>query len=425
MQKKQLGQIAIFLLCAGNIILWVALPPADPTGHFNYLPQIAAEMFSSTAMILMSCGFILANKPRFLEPFFGGLDQMYVMHKNLALLAMIFLFGHFWIVPRSPDLTVGRLLGMLTFTGIGGSILLALAPRLPLAGKYFRLAYHQWKFLHKFVGVFFIVGLVHITQVDNLAKVAAANMYFHIISYIGAAAYVYKELVSPFVGKRRFVVETVRQLNASTVEVALKPHGPKPVYKAGQFLFISFEGDKILSETHPFTISSAPTEYFLRVSIKASGDWTKHLYENLKPGMTAKVEVGYGMFDYKTGGKTQVWVAGGIGITPFLSWVRDLAEEPQQDIHFFYSVRSDADGLFWHEFSTASEKFSRFKATLNVSSRDGSLNADKIIAASNITPADTHVYLCGPLPMTEAFSAQFRSKGTPEDNIHYEEFNFR
>jgi predicted ferric reductase len=425
MQKKQLGSIVIFLLCAGNIILWIASPPPDPTNHFNYIPQIAAEMFSSTAMILMSCAFILANKPRFLEPFFGGLDRMYVTHKNIALLAMIFLFGHFWIVPRSADLNVGRLLGMLAFTGIGGSILLALAPRLPLAGKYIRLAYHQWKFLHKFVGLFFIVGLIHITRVDNLAKDALANMYFHIISYIGATAYVYKELISPFVGKKPFVVEAVRKLNASTVEVTLKPQGSKPVYRAGQFLFISFEGDKILSEVHPFTISSAPSEYHLRVSIKASGDWTKYLYENLKPGTAAKVEVGYGMFDYKTGGQTQVWIAGGIGVTPFLSWVRDLNAEPAHDIHFFYSVRSDTDGLFWHEFSEASEKYKRFTATMNVSSRDGSLTAEKIIATGNLNPADVHVYLCGPLPMTEAFSQQFSAKGTPEDHIHFEEFNFR
>ncbi len=226
-------------------------------------------------------------------------------------------------------------------------------------------------------------------------------------------------------GRKPFVVEAVRKLNASTLEVVLKPKGPKPNYRAGQFLFVAFEGDKVLSETHPFTISSAPGEENLRVSIKASGDWTKYLYEHLKPGTAAKVEAGYGMFNYKTGGPTQVWIAGGIGITPFLSWVRDLQAEPNHDIHFFYSVRSEADGLFWDELSAAAQKFKRFRATMNVSSRDGSLTADKIVTASKINCADVHVYLCGPLPMTEAFVKQFSEKGTPPDNFHYEEFNFR
>jgi len=422
---KHIGNIVVFIIAAINVLLWVVFPPQDPTHHFEYLAQVSAEMFSSTAMVLMSCSFILANKPRILEPFFGGLDQIYLAHKNIAILAMVFLFGHFWIVPHTVNLTPGRVSGMVAFIGIGGSILLALAPRVPLLGKYVRLAYHQWKFLHKFVGVFFIIGMIHLILVDNIAKYAVANGYLTIVTYIGAAAYLYKELISPFIGRKPFTVESVRKLNATTVEVSLKPKGPRLNYKAGQFLFVSFEGDKVLSETHPFTISSAPGEDLLRVSIKASGDWTKYLYEHLQPGTAAKVEAGYGMFNYKTGGPTQVWIAGGIGITPFLSWIRDLKSEPDHDIHFYYSVRSEADGLFWDELTAAAQKYKRFRATMNVSSRDGSLTADKIVAASQIKCSDVHVYLCGPLPMTEAFVKQFGDKGTPQANLHYEEFNFR
>lgn len=425
MLKKQLGNIAIFIVCAVNVLLWVALPPVDPTGHFHYLEQVVAEMFSSTAMVMMSCSFILANRPRFLEPFFGGLDRMYITHKNIAILAMVFLFGHFWIVPHTVELTLGRVLGMTAFIGIGGSILLALAPRVPIAGKFIRLAYHQWKFLHRFVGVFFIIGMIHLTRVDNIAKYAAANGYLTVITYIGAAAYLYKELIAPFVGRKPFVVDSVRKLNASTVEVTLKPQTVQPAYRAGQFLFVHFEGDKVLREAHPFTISSAPGEGSLRLSIKASGDWTKYLYANLKPGARASVEAGYGLFDYKTGGPSQVWIAGGIGITPFLSWVRDLAAEPEHDIHFYYSVRGESDAVFWDEMTAAAGKYKRFHATLNVSARDGSLNVDKIVAAGQIQCPEVHVYLCGPLPMTEAFRDQFAAKGTPAGNLHYEEFNFR
>ncbi len=185
---KYLGNLGIFVVCAINVLLWAVFPPADPTGHFQYLPQVTAEIFSSTAMVMMSCSFILANKPRLLEPFFGGLDQMYISHKNIAILAMVFLFGHFWIVPHTVNLTLGRVLGMTAFIGIGGSILLALAPRIPLAGKYLRLTYDQWKFLHRFVGVFFIIGMIHLTQVDNIAKYAVANGYLTIVTYNGAAA---------------------------------------------------------------------------------------------------------------------------------------------------------------------------------------------------------------------------------------------
>jgi ferredoxin-NADP reductase len=50
---------------------------------------------------------------------------------------------------------------------------------------------------------------------------------------------------------------------------------------------------------------------------------------------------------------------------------------------------------------------------------------DKIAAQVNGNLAGTHVYLCGPVPMTEAFRKAFAQRGVPRANIHFEEFNFR
>ena len=88
-------------------------------------------------------------------------------------------------------------------------------------------------------------------------------------------------------------------------------------------------------------------------------------------------------------------------------------------------MRAEADALFWDEFAAAAGRHPWFRAVLNVSSRDGSLTVEKIIAPIKGSAADRHVYLCGPLPMTEAFKAQFMQKGVPAGHIHFEEFNFR
>jgi predicted ferric reductase len=79
---------------------------------------------------------------------------------------------------------------------------------------------------------------------------------------------------------------------------------------------VHFEGDRVLAEPHPFTVSSAPKEDHLRLSVKVSGDGTQYLYDHLKPGMLARVDGGYGMFNYKTGGKQQIWIAGGYWTDP-------------------------------------------------------------------------------------------------------------
>jgi predicted ferric reductase len=424
--QKRLGNLAIFSLVLVNVILYLLFPPPND-GRPRFVNQLIAEVLSSSAMVLMSCGIVLANKPRFLERYFGGLDQMYQAHKTAALTAIALLFLHFFTIPLSAEDSLGRQLGKTALIGLSALVALTLAPRVPIIGGYIRLAYHHWRFTHKFVGLFFMFGFIHMLQVDNVSKNAPVpNLYWNIIVYVGIAAYVYKEVLARFFSKPYdYTVEAARKLNGTTLEVTLKPKGKKPAQTAGQFLFVSFAGDRALAEPHPFTVSSSPKEPHLRLSIKASGDWTQHLYQNLQTGSEARVDGCYGQLDYTTGGKRQTWIAGGIGVTPFLSWVRDFEDERGYEIDFYYTVRAEADALFWDEFAAATRRHAWFRSTLNVSSRDGSLTVEKVMAATPGDAAQRHIYMCGPFPMMDAFRRQFRRKGVRADHIHFEEFNFR
>jgi predicted ferric reductase len=204
----------------------------------------------------------------------------------------------------------------------------------------------------------------------------------------------------------------------------LKPQAGKLAYRAGQFMFVHFEDDKLLAEPHPFTISSAPRQDNLHISIKASGDWTGYLHENLKAGMLARVDGPYGLFDYKTGGGKQVWVAGGIGVTPFLSWIRDFDGESEQEIDFFYTLASPAEALFLDEIEGAAARNKRFHAHVGYTSETGRLSVQKIVAASGAV-SGKEIYMCGPIGMLLAFREAFIQQGAHGVNIHYEEFNFR
>ncbi len=122
------GNIAIFSLALLNVILYVLFPPPD-NGDPVFRNQLAGEILSSTAMILLSCAIVLANRPRFLEPYFGGLDKMYQSHKTAALTAIALLFAHFFIIPlRDEPYSPGRLLGKTALLGLSALILLTLAP---------------------------------------------------------------------------------------------------------------------------------------------------------------------------------------------------------------------------------------------------------------------------------------------------------
>ncbi|MCK5806710.1 MAG: hypothetical protein KAI66_28025 [Lentisphaeria bacterium] len=214
------------------------------------------------------------------------------------------------------------------------------------------------------------------------------------------------------------------KLNGTAVELTLKPENGKLEHKAGQFLFVGFKGDRVLGEPHPFTISSAPGEESLRLAIRASGDFTQHLYDNLAEGTQAVVDGSYGRFDHTTGGDKQIWIAGGIGVTPFLSWLRSMDGEAACDVDFFYSVRVAEDALYLEELQAVDKAFDWFRLHVSFSSRDGHLTAEKITEISG-SPIGKDIYLCGPVAMVESLRRQLVKLGVSQGNMHHEEFSFR
>jgi predicted ferric reductase len=160
---------------------------------------------------------------------------------------------------------------MIAFLGLLALVLLTIAPRIPLIGRFTRFAYHKWRLSHSLIGTFFIIGFAHAMLVDPLVRRTTVPFFYLLVLFLlGAASYLYSVFIAKVVRKTYpYAAEAIRKLNGTTVEVALKPRRAKLPFTAGQFAFVRFEGDRVLSEAHPFTISSAPHEDDLRLSIKA------------------------------------------------------------------------------------------------------------------------------------------------------------
>lgn len=423
--KRNLGIYFVAGLVVLNVLLWISFGPTTGTSK-NFQQQVVAETLSSSAMILWASGILLSNKPRILEPYFGGLDRMYVVHKNINILALLIIVFHLIIVPTSDKGGPGVWIAWVVFPSILILALLTVAPRVPLISNFAHLPYNKWRDLHRYMGVLFILGATHMLMVEPLIMHAPIVFaYVETIIGVGVLAYLYKELLwDRLRGRLSYVVDDVKKLNGAVAEVTLRARDSKLSHRAGQFLYVHFDSDKTLKEPHPFTISSAPGEDGLRLSIKASGDWTQHLHEHLQPGAAAHVDGPYGEFNYKTGSQKQVWIAGGIGVTPFMSWMRDFESDPPgREIDFFYTTRVPEEALFLEEIQKA-ETHTGFRAHVLHSVRDGRLSVDKLVALSgDLSGKD--IYLCGPVAMLEAFRLAFLNRGVPAGRIHYEEFNFR
>lgn len=425
MRKSNLGNLVIVGLVLLNIIIWLVFPPVND-GRENFVRQWAGEIIGANNIILMSVSLFLSARPKWVEKYFGGLDKMYVTHRRTSTTALLLIFVHVLTVPISTDWKLGNYLAVIAFTGIVSIALISLAPRIPFLNKLTGGTYEGWKKLKRFIGIFFILAFIHSLTVDALdAKVGIT--WTQIFFIIGTASYLYTEIFGRFFKKYLpYTVEAVNHPNNSTTEIILRAKKDRLTHgRAGQFLFVRFSSDRTLDESHPFTISSPPRADLARVTVKASGDFTRALFATLQPGMDAIIEGPYGMFDYKTGGQKQIWIAGGIGLTPFLSFIRDMDGNLAHDVDFYYNVRHPEEALFVDEIESAAQKNPRLKPHIRYSSKDGSLTIEHILANAGGDVKGHHVYLCGPLPMTQAFESKFLALGVPREHIHYEEFNFR
>jgi predicted ferric reductase len=410
-----------------TVIIWFVFPP-EFDGRPNFERQYAGEIIGSVNIVLMSFALFISTRPKWAEPYFGGLDKMYITHRQIATAVFLLIFVHVLTVPISvTGWKLGNYLAVIAFTGIVSIVLVSLAPRIAYLNKLTGGTYEGWKRLKRFIGIFFILAFIHSLTIGSPLHAFVAINWVQLFFIFGTVCYLYTEIFGRFFRKYvPYTVDAVRHPNASTTEVTLRAK-KQPIKKqrAGQFLFVRFPGDKVLNESHPFTISSAPNENVLRVTVKASGDFTRYLFDHLQPGMDAVVEGAYGLFDYKTGGMKQIWIAGGIGLTPFLSFLRDMDESLTQIVDFYYTVRNPEELLFVDEIEAAAIRNACLKHHIRYSSRDGSLRVNQIAQDIQESLNEHHVYLCGPLPMVQAFERDFVALGVLKQNIHYEEFNFR
>jgi predicted ferric reductase len=434
--QQQVGGEIIIGVAITNVVLWVLLRPPGVPG-IMYL----GEIFATTAIVLLSCSLVLATRAPFLERFFGGLDRMYLWHRWSAVAGVVLLPLHYALVTSAPDPNLnelGSVLGDVALIGLVVLLLWALAPRLsavmrriPTKVQRWFMQYQRWFTLHRLTGLFVVAGLVHGALVDPVLRRSTILLGWYVaVAAVGTAAYVYRELFIRFFSRRwqyDYSVKAINRLDPRALEVMLSPTARPLQFVAGQFVFVRFGGSAEW-ERHPFTVSSAPQERDLRLAIQALGDYTQHLSDTLQPGAPAMVSIAFGQFDYRQGTREQVWIAGGIGITPFRSWIRAFpTEQPMEfDIDLYYTVRTEDEALFLDEIRTAATQHPSFRPHIIYSQRDGPLTMEHIVeTCGGGTIVAKDVYMCGPSGMTESFQHSLRKLGVPPIHIHFEHFTFR
>lgn len=430
-KKGKVGVVLIVLLTSIPIVLWLLLVPlsfrfGDSSTAFTSIGQLLGII----GMTLFAITLTLSARLAFLEEYFGGLDRMYNVHHYSGVIAFLFLLTHPLILAipyfQYSSLKAAQfLLPSANWPKNFGIFALLLMMVLLTITLYARWRYQLLRFLHQILGAVFFLGALHSFLIpSDISQSIGLKWYLLSLSGFALAAYLYRTIFGSLLVKRyTYTVQNVRQLDATVTEIVMVPVGDTMRYSPGQFLFVSFKDAGIDRETHPFSISSAPSEKELRITTKALGDYTKSL-KDVKIGSTARIEGPFGRFSYLHGlNKSQIWIAGGIGITPFLNMARNLRVNTQADygIDFYYSTRTAAEMIFLPELKEIALQYPRLRIIPFSSDEKGFLTMGAVRTLSGDL-RDKDIYVCGPPPMMHGIVAGCKQMGVPTKYIHCEEF---
>ncbi len=426
--------LAVILFCLITFGIWAAMMPlsarfADYGASTHSLGQITGLI----GMVLFALTLVLTTKNKMIENSAGGLDKVYTLHRTTGALSFIFLLFHplllvFKYIPSDwaqaaiylwPSRSWGVNFGMLS-----------LAIMIVLLGMtfYISMKYKDWKISHKILGVAFIIGCLHTFLVTtDISRNPYLKIWMILVCLLGVVAHIYGSYLIKLLKKQhKYNVVNVEQ-NGKFTTITLVPTQTPMEYKAGQFTFIKFHTeDKTLNEAHPFTIASSPDalpDNQIRYVIKSLGDFTSRLSE-IKNGTLVIIDGPYGKFDYTKYNNEQIWIAGGVGITPFLSFAQSIhTSNFKKKITLYYCTRDGSEQVHYDELAKISETTKNFKVMQFCASEKGQITAEIIDELTSLKNKD--IFLCGPPPMMNAIKAQLIANGVKKNHIHMEEFGFK
>ncbi len=387
---------------------------------------VFSQYLGAVAIILMGITQLMATRITGIEAIFGSMDRVYILHKWLAIVAVAAGYLHSEIDAEIDGIElIARLgdtaeeMGEFAQNGFIFLVIVSLITIIP---------YNLWKWSHRLIGLFFALAAFHYILIEKpYSAFDLQGIYITAFCAIGILAYLYL-LIPRMVGHNSLAYEVTNVTNhPGGTEVNLKPQGKGINHKAGQFTFLNFN-PLMLQEAHPFTISSAPKENGeLRFMIKGLGRYTKKLGTALEPGTKARVSSAFGHFSLKPTNGPQVWVGGGIGITPFMAWANTLTPDWPTPTRLYYCVRSPEDALLVNEFEQIASRVENFDFTLIVSKEGKRLSAEQIVEELSESQGirDAHVYFCGPEKMREILRHGLVKRGLRRSHFHFEEFEMR
>lgn len=372
---------------------------------------------------LLLASLLLMIREPWLASKLGGLEPMYLWHHRLGIVAYLFLLLHplalavdawqesaaqAWsaLDPWQQGWPVW--LGWGSLACMMAGLMVSLSPM---------LVYATWRKLHHLLTLSVVLGCAHLVLLGLETPLILAPLLalFFLLWRLFRADY--------GLAAQPYVVNQVTRQTQDLVEVSLLPLARSITAQPGQFVVAGFfkgPGFQGCGEYHPYTLSAITPDGHLSLGIKALGDCTRHI-QSVPPGSAVRVQGPFGEFMRASVDGPSLWLAGGIGITPFLAMLR--SGPLTQAVRLMYLYRNEADAAYLNELGELAPHHPQLSLQL-VATGDSLPDLDALLP----TTGDLNhysCYLCGPVGLINAAVAVLRQRGVATQHIHFERFDFR
>lgn len=450
-RHKARGPLLVGLFYTVTLVL--AVPVLDERHGGLWGTAALATLAGLLGITGFAVNILLGTRLPWAPRLVGGLGALYGLHRVNGRIAYLLVLSHVALIFfERATRSLGAALDLLTF-GAGAVIAIGLVAFVGMTGAivatlYARLTHETFVYVQRSFGLVFVLAALHVFLTPGVrAASRGLTLYLAVLAIAAFLAFTYRSLFADLLVRRfDYTVSGVKELDRSVVEIEMTPVGGPLASRPGQFIFVTFYSESFEArfhpvsvstdersavivlrpgdardQFHPFSLTSPPMDPRLSLVIKAVGDFTSALHA-LEPGAAARVEGPYGEFSYlNVSSRRQIWIAGGIGITPFLSMARSRPG-PGFEIALFWGVNDRAQAYFADELEALAAELPSLTFHLVPEDVQGFITPDLLQQHVILEGAD--VLIVGPPAMERSLRAQLQAAGVRPRRIHSERFAF-
>ncbi len=415
-------QLITSLVTVSALLVAMEVPP--DTWFGSAAASLAAGV---AALTLMAAAAALSARWQWVESCFGGLDRVYLVHKWLGVWALGLASFHLLFKAGMPAWDTAaivtmpanwtRLLRQLSYVGLVFIVVLALNRN---------IRYGTWRLWHKLSGPLFMVVILHwLSFKSPIALASPAGTWLAVLASLGVAAAFYKLALYPLLSRHAEYRIVSVSAGASAAHLQLEPVGKGIDFVPGQFGFLRMK-QQGLREPHPFTIASSNhADGRIEFVVRALGDFTDRLVASATVGMRAEVHAPFGRFARRGDASREVWIGGGVGISPFIAWLKDPSIGGFENVTLFYFHTPGRDFPEVAVMQAMAHACGAELVAVAGGPSDVAFTEGFARICGEGDPGGVDIAFCGPRGLMAHVRARMREHHVPEANLRHEHFEFR